>query len=125
MRLQTSGRRLLLCALAALLLLVPAATRAQSQGDVEHLTLDDVSNETIGIVPAKTAGLPENARSAEPSRSPEPSPSAKPSKPADTAEPSKPADTTQPPQPSKPSKPAEPGWLTEITRAMASPATQP
>ena len=85
MRLLTSGRTLLLCALAALAVLVPAVIYAQSQGDIEHLTLDDVSDETIGIAPAKPAKPPENARSAEPSPPAEPSKPVEPSRPAETS----------------------------------------
>jgi tRNA A-37 threonylcarbamoyl transferase component Bud32 len=98
MRLQTSGRTLLLCALAALVLLAPAAARAQSENEIELLTLDDVSDETIGIIPAPAASPPENAPSSEPAAPPEP------------------AETT---------RPADTDWLTRTTRAIASPAVQP
>jgi len=94
---------LLLCALAALVLLVSAVAHTQGQGDIEHLTLDDVSDETIGLAPAKPAPPPENAR---------------------PAEPSKPVEPNSPVTPVETTPAAEPDWLTETTQPMASPAAQ-
>ena len=107
---------LLLCALAALVLLVSAVAHTQGQGDIEQLTLDDVSDETIGLAPAKPAPPPENARPAEPSKPVETTPAAEPSKPVEPNSPVTPVETTPA---------AEPDWLTETTRTIALPPTPP